>query len=210
MKLIFGLLVRVLCFVFISSNIIAQSSHVLPGTLTDDIANRWEILYDFEDEIFSTQRNVSRQKLSLMALQFSKFQNSDTINASELDLVDANYIINDNFEYYHKNYIISDSDSEKVYDSTGVFYYTDDKEPVNELKLSRRAPIFKYFYKSKANFFEAKEENFSLVVNPILNLRYGNAIDDPNIIFQNTRGIELRGLIDNNIWTWQSFYWQWS
>ncbi len=199
--------VLLLCMVLSSTILSAQSPYVLPGTLTDEIADRWEILYDIDQEVFSTQRNRSRKDVTWMAhmLNNEKLINNKSLGLSALDLLDIEYIINDNAEYnldsYNIGIIESNSESEKVYDSTGVFYYIGDKDiEVSEGNSGLRKPIFKHFYKSNANFYEIHNSSFDIVVNPILNLRYGSALDDPNIIFQNTRGIELRGMIDKKIY----------
>ena len=41
-------------------------------------------------------------------------------------------------------------------------------------------------------------------VNPIVNNNFGSAVDDDNIIYQNTRGAEIRGLIDEKIYFYTS------
>ena len=189
----------------------AQSPYVLPGTLTDEIADRWEILFDFDHQVFSTQRNRARKDINLMAqsLKSESFRSSKSIGVSNLDELDINYILDDNIEFnlepYLSNTQSDGAESEKVYDSTGVFYYTKASQNIaDNNQIKKQKPILKYFYKTNANFFEVHNDNFDFIVNPILNLRYGSAIDDPNIIFQNTRGIEMRGLIDKNIYFYTS------
>ena len=185
----------------------AQSPYVLPGTLTDEIADRWEILYDFDQNVFSTQRNRSRKDITMMAHQLNGQLDvsKDSINVSTIDLSDIEYILNDNVEYLFDQNTKVGNGTEKIYDSTGVFYYTEQGDLYDGGNHSgARKPVLKYFYKTKANFFEIHNDNFDFIVNPILNLRYGNALDDPNIIFQNTRGVEMRGLVDKNIYFYTS------
>jgi len=189
----------------------SQSPYVLPGTLTDEIADRWEILYDFDQYVFSTQRNRARKDVNLMArtLNSSIFRSEKSIKLSKLDDYDINYILDDNVEYgLDASLVNSESvanENEKIYDSTGVFYYTKENlSKVNDIQFKKRKPILKYFYKTNANFYEIHNDNFDFIVNPILNVRYGKALDDPNIIFQNTRGIEMRGLIDKKIYFYTS------
>jgi len=181
---------------------IAQSPTVLPGTETDRIADRWDILFDFEHEVFSTQRNTSRKEIASRAIQLL-----DRNTLSEKDKQDMFYILADNNEYLqllNRNKV--NIETSKVYDSTGVFYYLDsnNSEEKGYAVDGKRNSVFKYFYHTKANFFEVNTENFKLRANPILNLRYGNSKDDPNIIFQNTRGAEIRGLIDDKIYFYTS------
>ena len=44
-----------------TSVLFGQSPYILPGTITDEIGDRWDILYDFDHEVFSSKRNVSRK-----------------------------------------------------------------------------------------------------------------------------------------------------
>lgn len=202
--------IKLVCLLLCTSYLCAQSPYVLPGTLTDEIADRWEILYDFDHNFFSTQRNRARKDINWLAhcLNSQDFRNAKSINISNLDGYDINYILNDNAEFDLESYyseIKTSKTKEKVYDSTGVFYYLEKKEEnIEGTQFNEKKPILKYFYKSSANFFEIHNDNFDFIVNPILNLRYGNAFDDANVIFQNTRGVEMRGLIDKNIYFYTS------
>ena len=56
-------------------------------------------------------------------------------------------------------------------------------------------PILGTFYKTKANFLEVKNKDFFLAVNPVLQLQYSKGTNDDESIFQNTRGVTVRGLI---------------
>ena len=197
-KLIVALLIS-------SSIVFGQSPYILPSTISDEVADRWDILHDFDHHVFASQRNTSRQELAQRALQISKMSKLST-----LDAWDVRYILKDNNDYYLNGLNESANDliydRKKVYDSTGVFYHLEEnkkKLEENEIEKKRRG-IFGHFYKSDANFYELNTEDFNLRVNPILNLKYGNGADDPSIIFQNTRGAEIRGLIDNKIYFYSS------
>lgn len=176
----------------------AQSPYILPSTLSDQIADRWDILYNFNQETFASQRNTSRRDLTKRALHLTKFN-----ELSSLDKSDIRYILADNNEYATPSTPIEDKDV-KIYDADSIFYYPAEKLQNEQWTEMDRSPILKYFYKSKANFFEIDKKGFSLRANPILNLKFGNAIDDPNTIFQNTRGAEIRGLIDQKVYFYSS------
>lgn len=92
----------------------------------------------------------------------------------------------------------------KYVDSTETFY-TIEEVPLAASKESNRyyqtkKPLLKYFYKTPANLFEFDHPSFSLKINPILNLKMGNAKNDDEPIFRNQRGIEVRGAIDNRVY----------
>jgi hypothetical protein len=67
-------------------------------------------------------------------------------------------------------------------------------------------PFLKYFYKKKADFLSVDKEDFELHVNPVLYWSLGkdNNIDD--ILYVNTRGIEVRGTVDKKIGFYTFFF----
>lgn len=195
----------VFVFFVCTGALLGQSPYVLPGTITDEIGDRWDILYDFDHQVFASQRNISRKEIAMRA-----FQVMNHTEVSRLNQWDLEYILKDNNEYSISDFNAGTdgefSDKKKIYDNTGVFYHLDDgtSNVYAESSGKRQKPIFGHFYKSEANFFEINKENFTLRANPILNLKYGNGSGDPDIIFQNTRGVEVRGEIDNKVYFYTS------
>jgi hypothetical protein len=61
-------------------------------------------------------------------------------------------------------------------------------------------PILRHFYRTPANLFEVNVRDFSLRINPLLNLDVMPAVKDDELLFNNKRGIELRGIIDDKIY----------
>jgi hypothetical protein len=96
----------------------------------------------------------------------------DSMNLSRRDRKDLEYLYRDNNEW------ISDS-----------FY--------NQLN---KRPILKTFYRTPAHLWEIDKPYFHLRANPILGLHAGQARDDEHILFNNQRGLELRGGIDDRIY----------
>ena len=62
-----------------------------------------------------------------------------------------------------------------------------------------KKPILKHFYQTPANLFEVHTEDFFLTVNPIVQFVVSKEKDNDQQLFQNTRGISLRGRIANKI-----------
>jgi hypothetical protein len=63
-----------------------------------------------------------------------------------------------------------------------------------------RRPILKYFYKKKSDLFHVDAEpDFDLHVNPVLYLGAGKDADSDDLLFINTRGVEVRGMIDRKV-----------
>jgi hypothetical protein len=63
-----------------------------------------------------------------------------------------------------------------------------------------RKPILKYFYKKKSDFVHVDEDpDFDLHVNPVLYVGAGKDSESEDMLFINTRGLELRGTLDKKI-----------
>ena len=63
-----------------------------------------------------------------------------------------------------------------------------------------RKPVLKYFYKKKSDLlFVDEDPDFDLHVNPVLYLGVGKDSDSDDLLFVNTRGVELRGMLDKKI-----------
>ncbi|MFO7257331.1 MAG: hypothetical protein DIU61_006535 [Bacteroidota bacterium] len=62
-----------------------------------------------------------------------------------------------------------------------------------------RKPWFNTFYKKKSDLFYVDEPDFDLHVNPVLFVGAGtdSQLDEP--IFYNTRGVEVRGMVDRKV-----------
>ncbi|MEM9338511.1 MAG: hypothetical protein AAGA66_07260 [Bacteroidota bacterium] len=62
-----------------------------------------------------------------------------------------------------------------------------------------RQPIFKKLYRYPADLYYYKDKNLELHVNPALHFSLGQSNDNSGTLFVNTRGIEIRGLIDEKV-----------
>ena len=60
--------------------------------------------------------------------------------------------------------------------------------------------FLKHFYKTPVYLYEADQGGFSLNVNPLLNLQFGSGKNDGQLIFENQRGIQLWGQIDDKVY----------
>lgn len=95
-----------------------------------------------------------------------------SLSLSKVDQFNLNYLANDNWEWTK----------------------TDTKE-------SSKA-LLKYFYRTKPDLYSVDEKDFILRANPVLYLSAGKADGDPENLYINTRGAEIRGTIDGKV----SFY----
>ncbi len=63
-----------------------------------------------------------------------------------------------------------------------------------------KKPFWKYFYKKKSDLLYVDEEpDFDLHVNPVLYLGVGKDSQAEDLLFINTRGVEMRGMLDKKI-----------
>jgi hypothetical protein len=62
-----------------------------------------------------------------------------------------------------------------------------------------RKPVLRHFYKKKSDFYYVDSEDFDLHVNPVLYLGAGKDSRSDDMLFINTRGVEVRGMVDRKV-----------
>jgi hypothetical protein len=62
-----------------------------------------------------------------------------------------------------------------------------------------KRPVLKHFYKKKSDLFYVDSEDFDLHVNPVLYLGAGKDSRVDDMLFINTRGVEVRGMVDKKV-----------
>ena len=101
--------------------------------------------------------------------QFADSVLNNDPNLSSQDKFNLNYLINDNWEWVDSSTNIS------------------------------KKPFLKHFYKSKSDLYHVREKNFDLHVNPVLHLSGGKETDDNVQTITNTRGVQIRGVVDGKV-----------
>lgn len=96
-------------------------------------------------------------------------QNRKNENASSADQFNENYLLNDNWEWADS----ADNESRK--------------------------PFLKHFYKVKSDLYHVNQPDFDLHVNPVLSLGAGMESSNDTRTFINTRGVEIRGMVDRKL-----------
>lgn len=87
-----------------------------------------------------------------------------------------------------------------VADQFNLRYLRNDNWEWARPETNDRNAILRYFYKKKSDLFYVDEEpDFDLHVNPVLYLGGGNDSQSDKPLFINSRGIELRGMLDRKI-----------
>lgn len=98
--------------------------------------------------------------------------------------------------------LAKDSSSLKKISKVDRFNFTylanDNWEWSTTAQNESKRPIFKTFYKKKSDLFCVNTKDFDLHINPVLYAAAGYE-ENYGAITQNTRGIELRGMIDKRV-----------
>jgi len=66
-------------------------------------------------------------------------------------------------------------------------------------KIKSNKPFLKYFYKTKTDFFALDTTDFMVRINPIIHFEVMSELDNERFLFQNTRGIEVKGRISEKV-----------
>ncbi|HEY9487543.1 MAG TPA: hypothetical protein VIQ51_04385 [Chryseosolibacter sp.] len=108
---------------------------------------------------------------------------------------------------YKRSGIVSYLDSLKhtgVFNSsTDIFNYEylnhDSWEWSGTEASESRRPLFRHFYKKKSDFYSVSTPEFDLHVNPVIYLGAGKDSRRDEMLFINTRGVEVRGMVDKKV-----------
>ena len=109
---------------------------------------------------------------------------------------------------YKRSMIVAAIDSLQAKDN--IFQSSSDKYNLDYLKndswewsrtetSDSRKPLLKSLYRKKSDFFAVDEPDFDLHISPVLYFGVGNDSRRNESIFINTRGVEIRGMVDKRI-----------
>jgi len=112
--------------------------------------------------------------------------------------------IHSSFKPYKRVDIVSSLDSirpsiSSVDNFNNAFLYHDNWEFSNKEEALSKKPFLNKFYETQPDFYHADVKDFLIKVNPVLYLGFGRDANSANSPFINTRGIEVRGMIDKKI-----------
>ncbi len=184
----------------------AQGSALIMGNEAYHTMDRLSIKSGIDAPFHTSLKNYNRKDIT----NYATALDSLNIELTELDKEDLQFIFRDNNEWLKTSEFATtvagkrESVENRIYvDSTQTFYTLGATQMEQSAKsdnyfLSNR-PILKYFYKTPANFLEIDKKYFHLRVNPIIDFKLGKDTEDEELIFNNTRGVELRGGIDDRI-----------
>lgn len=194
-----------------------QTSTVRQSADVLRIVDRHDILTGGVEHMHTSIRSFWRKDLIRIALDKERQKKKQ----SKLEQFDIDYLFKDNQEWISR--IVEEYGDqqeysgtfEKIYVDTTKRLYTVREEGIsNEVKNTEfdehlyvnKKPLFKTFYKTPANFYELETESFYMKINPVLNLKLGKERGTDDVIFQNTRGFEIRGAVDEKVFFYTSLY----
>ena len=118
-------------------------------------------------------------------------RNADRIHVfqflSLIDLEDLNQ-----FDESDIKYLLRESSELKYNSYYGLNYPSD--------SIVERSGLFASFYRYPESFLEFAGENFFLKIDPIIHFSIGDEGQSQGVIFQNTRGLKMRGSIDSKVY----------
>ncbi len=200
MRLLFVIQLLIFTPLFIT----AQSVGVPLGTDTYHIVDRLDIKTGLSSEIHTGVKYYGRRDVARLAMKID----TSLIRLSLKDRRDLYYIFRDNNDWIGQNKgavtVSSQNTDEQVYiDSTKTFYKLKTTENQSSIQsdyyIESKKPILKYFYRTPANLFELNKQHFYLKVNSIINFKLAKSDNEEDILFDNLRGIAVRGGVDGKV-----------
>lgn len=160
-------------FIIFPTLLKAQSSYLTLGGKEEWLLNRMEIKTPTTAFSFSSTKPYSRK-----------------IWVKEMDVLDSLYNA-------HDKKVKSYSEVDK-YNMQRFLMANSEWSKPKEIYISEK-PVLKSFYVNRANFFDKKEADYTLIVNPIINYQQGSKAGNSQSTFLNQRGVNIRGIIGEKI-----------
>jgi len=185
------------CLLFLSicaHGIRGQSYFIERTDPQDHFLDRWEIKYGLSANIHTSAKGIKRSDVILAA------SNLPLNRISSKDLEDLKYVLRDNSEFSYQPISVNPELSKIQYlDSLKGFSFQLPTENhfYHPYTSADRYKGFLGMYKDGTNMLRVDADGFTFRINPILNFSLGKENIDNSLIFQNQRGIELKGIIDS-------------
>ncbi len=187
-------------YLAIFANLAAQGSNLPLGNEAYHILDRLTIKSGIEAPFHTSLKYYTRGAVTRYASLL------DTLNPSALssrDRQDLWYIFRDNNEWLVPSefYTTLAGKRERIAAANTDTIITQVQASMGDPRYEySQKPILKYFYPTPANMLEVNDKYFYLRVNPILNLQLNTANENPDLLFFNLRGVELRAGVDDRVY----------
>ena len=158
-----------------------QQVRLTPAMQSDEMGRRLDVMYQVDDNWHTDIRPYTRKDLTHRAIR------ADSLSSPDQKDSRLQYIFNDNTEWLGYTHV----EMKTMLSSENKFY--------GHLEKSKK-PVLSTFYKTPANFLEVNEKDFYLRVNPLLDFDVMPSFEGDGTYFNNRRGIEIRGGLDQKIY----------
>lgn len=148
----------------------SQSTYLPQGDKANILMERLEIK-SRTDSFFNYSRTRPFSRRHTVAA-VSHYMEQPGVKLSKVDAYNARRVMMNNLEYVPE---------------------------ADRAQYASKKPIWKSFYKTPANLYEVHVKDFDLVVNPVIQFTLSKESDNEQDLFQNTRGVTIRGRIANKI-----------
>jgi hypothetical protein len=163
MRYIYGIVVLI---IWIQHGVLAQGTGLPFGGEGYHMLDRLMIKTAAESPMHASLKHYTRASVARMAMVADSLR----ANLSPIDLLDIQYLYDDNNEWYRGE------------------------------RLRQKKPVLGFAYPSPANFLEVDVPDFHLRINPMININMSPVTTEAEPIFINQRGVELRGGVDNRLY----------
>ncbi len=187
-------LLYVLSLLLVAGHLLSQGSALPLGSSSYHILDRLEIKTGLTPPYHSALKGYTRGD----ATQFAILVDTTAENLSKLDRNDLRYIFLDNNEWLGQAVNCTTLAGRRAASAGGL---TQMQASMADPRFEfSKKPILKYFYQTPANFFDVNDKHFHIRVNPMLNFAIAHSVDDTQPVFNNQRGLEVRGGVDDRIY----------
>jgi len=163
----------------------AQSTYLNQGSKDIHFVDRLEIKQQTNTDLnFSTLRPFNRRFIVRQA---------EFIDSARLGYTDSSG------QDKYKTWNSQDLSAVDEYNLHSLLMDNSEWVTVPKEDFMSKKPILKSFYKTKANLLEVNTKDFFLAANPVLQFQFGKENNNNELLFMNTRGAVVRGMIAHKI-----------
>ena len=189
-------LLSVVFYILVGFQCFGQGSTLPMWNDAYHIIDRLEIKTGLPNTLHTAVRYYSRGAVTQYALQID----TAAVPLSSKDRRDLYYIFKDNNEW-----LVSSKYATTLGGPRERIDYDNEQTQIEaSMEDSRyilsKKPFLNYFYPTPANLVELNKKQVYLRLNPMLSLQFGTENDEDQPVFNNRRGFELRGSIDDRIY----------
>ncbi len=173
------------CFFILPIYVSAQSTYLNQGAKEQYFIDRLEIKQQKNTDLnFSALRPLNRKYI--------------VREAEFLDSARMGYIDSTGSDKY-KDWTDLNLTTIDEYNLQSILMNNAEWATVSKENFLSKKPVFRSFYKTKANMIEVNNKDFFLAVNPVLHFQQSYESDNKENVFLNTRGITARGMIGKKV-----------